>query len=243
MRFAGLGSALRRLAPTPPPPPSRPPTYPAARASAFSRRTTRRSSPAPAKSFWPGSAPWPSATRVPWTRAPTRSPPRRRLIRWFRPPPMPQPTGLGSARRLRALRPDRPVRRTSRHGPRLTPAALPAAGVQEIRAKPSTLETLAPHRHVPENQPAVRDPAPPEGGRPTPGPRRATEPRPSPRSGRLCRGLAGSAPALLGDRSHRRSPPPAAAHGAARFQAPVAPPPARHSRAGPTLAHRFSSGV
>jgi PAS domain S-box-containing protein len=64
---------------------------------------------------------------------------------------MPHLTGLGLAQRLRALRPDLPVLLTSGHGHRLTPEALHAAGVQEVLAKPYTMEALALalHRHLP----------------------------------------------------------------------------------------------
>jgi CheY-like chemotaxis protein len=64
---------------------------------------------------------------------------------------MPHLTGLGLAQRLRALRPDLPVLLTSGHCQSLTPAALQAAGVPEILAKPYTMETLALaiHRHLP----------------------------------------------------------------------------------------------
>jgi PAS domain S-box-containing protein len=64
---------------------------------------------------------------------------------------MPNLTGLGLALRLSALRPDLPVLLTSGHSEGLTPAALQAAGVPEILAKPYAMETLvlAIQRHLP----------------------------------------------------------------------------------------------
>ena len=240
MRFAGLGSALRRLAPTPPPPPSRPPTYPAARASAFSRRTTRRSSPAPAKSFWPGSAPWPSATRVPWTRAPTQSPPRRRLIRWFRPPRCPNPPVLV---RPGACGPSGPI---GRCGGR--------AAMAHVSPRPRSPRQGC--RKSGRNPPPWK-PSPPTVMSPKTSPQYVTRLRlreDDPRLGRAVRLSRGPARDLVvfavgwpgrpprcwaTDRTGGRHRPQR------RTARPASkpPPPARHSRAGPTLAHRFSSGV